>query len=588
VTSPTPQNRPFRKRHLLQSGLLFVVLAALGHFAVDTERNRLEQELRRQVTWDAFNYVSRLESVLHANVFLANGLFTLLAAVPDATDAQLQSGLKALAMEGRHVRNVGLAPDNRLKFVYPVKGNLAAIGLYYPDIPEQWPSVKKAMEIRSTVLAGPILLRQGGTGLISRTPVFLEDGRYWGMLSLVLDADTLFKDVGLAAEVNHIRYALRGKDGMGDQGEVFFGPSDLFKSDAIKIPFDVPGGAWVIAALPRDGWNTEQGFLYALESAALLLALALAFGFYAMQRARMRILVSERRMRAFMETARDAVIVINSKGTILEFNHAAERLFDYPASELLGTSLNRLMPDAEAQEHDKYVQGSHLTGVKRMAGGREIVGKRRDGETFPAEITVGNMLIGTERVFVGVVRDITKRKEYENKLLELATTDGLTKVLNRRAFLEEGNTLHQLALRHQRPLSFMMLDADNFKKINDTYGHHTGDKVLALLAHVARDCLRTTDKLGRIGGEEFAVLMPETDLAKGLAVCERLLQSIRETEVTTDAGESLKFTVSIGIATMETDSRGIDTLMRQADAALYRAKAEGRNRCCQAGTEDLD
>lgn len=578
MTFAAMQARPHKRRHILQSAAAFMVLAALSHFAVNTERGRMEQDLRNQVTLDALDVVSRLDAQLNANVFLANGMFTLLAAVPNADDAQLQTALQALYQMGRHVHNVGLAPDNRITQVYPLRGNEAALGLYYPDVPEQWVTVKRAMDSRATVLAGPTRLRQGGSGLVSRTPVYARDGGYWGILSLVLDADSLFKSVGLATEANGVRYALRGRDGEGEKGDVFLGSPTLFATDAVTVPFHVPGGAWVIAARPEAGWSAGQGHLALLEGAALMLALGLSLGVYSFLRGRLRIQASEQRLRAFMETARDGVIVINEHGIVLEFNHAAEQLFGYDARELLGTPLTRLMPAREAGEHDRHVRQSSRDGVRLMGGGRQIVGKRKDGGTFPAEISVGNMQIDGERIFVGVVRDITTRKEYERQLVALATTDALTQVMNRRSFLEEGNTQHQLALRHGRPLSLMMIDADHFKKVNDTYGHHVGDQVLVRLAQVAQDCLRTTDRLGRIGGEEFAVLMPETGLDQAEAVCQRLLQAVRETEVRTGADERLKFTVSIGIAAMAPDSRGLDALMRQADAALYQAKAEGRNR----------
>lgn len=582
MNRPAPHTEPRKKRHIFQAMAVFLLLAALSHFAVETERSRREQDLRNTVTQNTLGLVSRLEMELGTNVSLANGMYALISAVPDARDAQIQAALKALYENGRYVRNVGLAPDNRLTHIYPLEGNEAVLGLYYPDVPQQWPAVRKAMALRATVLAGPVRLRQGGTGLISRTPVFREDGSYWGILSLVLDADALFNAVDLAPEVKGVRYALRGMDGGGDKGEVFLGDASVFGADAVRIPFDVPGGAWTIAALPMKGWSAGQEYLDALESAMLLVALFLALAFNSFQKARQQIAASEQRLRAFLETARDGVIVIDQRGVVHEFNHAAEQLFGYTAREMLGSSVNRLMSEADARQHDGHIHDSQLEGVKRMGGSRQIMGRRKDGGTFPAEITVGNMLIDAERVFVGVVRDITKRKEYERQLVELATTDGLTGALNRRAFMEDAELQHQLALRHARPLSLMMVDADHFKKVNDTHGHHVGDQVLIRLTRVIQASLRGTDRLGRIGGEEFAVLMPETSLEQAGIVCERLLRAVRETEVEADAGKPLKFTVSIGIATLAPDSRSIDTLMRQADAALYRAKADGRDRCCMA------
>ena len=144
---------------------------------------------------------------------------------------------------------------------------------------------------------------------------------------------------------------------------------------------------------------------------------------------------------------------------------------------------------------------------------------------------------------VGVVRDITDRKAFERQLVELANTDSLTGILSRRAFLQQAQGLCQLAQRHRRPLSCLVLDADHFKKVNDTYGHHVGDAVLARLVELTLGCLRVTDKFGRIGGEEFAIMLPESDRDHAVGVAERLLNSVRAAEITTEDGKALKFTV---------------------------------------------
>lgn len=575
---------PHKRRHLIQSALVFLSLTGLGHFAVDTERVRQEQNRRAQITQAALGLASRLEAELNANVFLANGMFTLITAVPNANETEKRAALKALFLHGRHVRNVGLAPGNRITDIYPREGNEAALGLYYPDMAKQWGAVKRAMDQRTTVVAGPVELRQGGNGLICRTPVYLENGHYWGMLSLVLDADALYRSAGLAREIDGVRFALRGRDGLGAVGDVFFGDPRIFSAGAVEIPLHVPGGGWVIAAQPAQGWHAGQETLAVLEVATVLAALIIAWVLYGYHRGRARTEASEQRLRAFMDTARDGVIVIDGRGIIHEFNHAAEALFGYGAEELLGTPLNRLMPSDDAQRHDQYIHQSSQTGVRAMGAGRQIVCKRRDGSTFPAEITVGHTGEGKDRVFVGVVRDSTQRKEFEQRLLNLANTDGLTGVLNRRAFMEEGRTLLQLARRHARPLSLLMLDADHFKKVNDSHGHHVGDRVLVRLAEIAHAQLRATDQLGRLGGEEFAILMPETGMEAAIVVAERLLDAIRAAEITTDAGDTLKFTVSIGIASLGPGALEIDDLLRQADAALYQAKNEGRDRWRGAAT----
>ena len=164
------------------------------------------------------------------------------------------------------------------------------------------------------------------------------------------------------------------------------------------------------------------------------------------------------------------------------------------------------------------------------------------------------------------------------KLQELASSDGLTGTLNRRSFMEEAGHLFQLARRYRRPLALLMIDADHFKRVNDTYGHQAGDRVLIRLSELLRRCLRETDKLGRIGGEEFAVILPETKREQTAWLAERLLSTVRTSAIGIGTSVPLQITVSIGIATLTPQTADIDGLLKQADVALYQAKAAGRDR----------
>jgi diguanylate cyclase (GGDEF)-like protein len=150
--------------------------------------------------------------------------------------------------------------------------------------------------------------------------------------------------------------------------------------------------------------------------------------------------------------------------------------------------------------------------------------------------------------------------------------------MNRRAFMDEANSKFDLAKRHQRPLSFLMLDVDHFKQVNDTYGHQVGDLVLIQLGQLIRKSLRGTDIVGRIGGEEFAVVLPETGIEQTVELTERLLNTVRDTKI--DAETPFNITVSIGVATVPPLASDIESVMKEADDALYKAKSEGRNRCC--------
>jgi len=165
----------------------------------------------------------------------------------------------------------------------------------------------------------------------------------------------------------------------------------------------------------------------------------------------------------------------------------------------------------------------------------------------------------------------------ELELRALARTDALTGAMSRRAFRDEAARAVALARRHRHDLSLLMLDIDHFKRVNDTYGHAAGDRVLSAVHATCREGLRASDGIGRLGGEEFAILLPLTPSAAAVEVADKVRSSIARQRVTV-ADESIAVTASFGIAGLDRSVADLDTLLERADAALYAAKADGRNR----------
>lgn len=184
------------------------------------------------------------------------------------------------------------------------------------------------------------------------------------------------------------------------------------------------------------------------------------------------------------------------------------------------------------------------------------------------------------------------RQDLREKNLELerlASIDPLTNTDNRRAFEEKAVQELDRVRRYGRPITLLGLDLDHFKSINDTYGHDAGDRVLKAVTVCWRDQLRNLDIIGRTGGEEFSILLPETDGVNALRVAQRLVEATRALEVELDGGETLNFTVSVGLASrMDDGLSSLDDLMKWADKALYAAKNGGRDRvvgCFLSGDE---
>mgnify|MGYP003396798398 FL=1 len=184
---------------------------------------------------------------------------------------------------------------------------------------------------------------------------------------------------------------------------------------------------------------------------------------------------------------------------------------------------------------------------------------------------------GQPTIIVGIAEDITDKKHIETELQRLATTDGLTQSSNRRHFFDCAHREFEQARKQGEPLSFLLLDIDDFKVINDTYGHQVGDSVLQRIAESGRASLRRGDVFGRIGGEEFAAVFPGCAPDMAMQVAERLQREIQRLGFCHD-DQTFGITISQGLTSLTAEDANIDALFARADAAMYEAKRQGKNR----------
>lgn len=440
-----PARRPYGST--LACILLFVVLAVGGLAVTELDRAQQRAATERLEHAQAGNLRALLVDELYRSINLARGLRAFVSAYPDLGDVgRLETLLAQLYAQGVHVRNVGVAPDNVLRYVYPLEGNEAAVGLRYKDHPDQYRAVRRAIQIRSTVLTGPVDLVQGGRGLINRTPVFLPDGSYWGTVSLVLDVEHLVATVRDRAGDIPVHWAVRSTTRDGEPASLVVGDAELFDAAGTVVSFAVPDGAWEVVAVPSapaGSWLRPAG----LRALAVVLAAALAGLVFQVLRARRRVLA-------------------------------------------------------------------------------------------------------------------------------LSLHDPLTGLANRRLLTERFGQAAAQARRTGRPLALLYIDLDAFKPINDVYGHRAGDHVLMELGCRLHGMVRATDTVARMGGDEFVVLLPDTDEA-GAAKVVGDLEAVMADPFRWH-GHALSIGLSVGVGRYPLDGDSLTALLQHADGQMYAVKRARR------------
>ncbi len=282
-----------------------------------------------------------------------------------------------------------------------------------------------------------------------------------------------------------------------------------------------------------------------------------------------------------------AFCTLDAQGCIDSWNPSVERLTGFGEAEVIGHMLSRFYAKDEIvlhrlPEHIALTRddGWHVeefcceTKAGRRYWGQVLVSvlREEDGEISGYSV---------------VLRNITERKVHSDNLARLLTTDHLTGVTNRAHFFEIAESEVARSARHDRALSLVMLDADHFKRINDTAGHQAGDEVLRRIASEANALRRRSDVVARLGGEEFVLLLPSTTAGEATVVAERLRVAVEQALIETAVGQ-LKATISLGVASLGDENKTLQDLLAAADHALYEAKQAGRNCVRSANGEPED
>jgi diguanylate cyclase (GGDEF)-like protein/PAS domain S-box-containing protein len=284
---------------------------------------------------------------------------------------------------------------------------------------------------------------------------------------------------------------------------------------------------------------------------------------------------AEEKNRILLEHAPIGIYYSDFAGKFLYGNKKAEEIVGYRREELIGKNFLKL----KLLGPKDIVRASKLLALNRLlqaTSSEEFVLNRKDKTKVTVEINTAVISVDGTKVVLGMVQDITERKEAEVKIRKMAYHDALTGLPNRVLFVDRLHLAMAHAQRHQQKLAVMLLDLDQFKDINDRYGHNVGDQLLQIVGKRLTGLLRKSDTVSRMGGDEFFLLLPEfTQVNDAVTIAQKIMDAFQEPFVFDD--HKLNITTSIGIALYPDDGEQVDILLINADIAMYQAKEKGRN-----------
>jgi diguanylate cyclase (GGDEF)-like protein/PAS domain S-box-containing protein len=582
------------KKYLVRQWMLalsaFLITATLGAVWV----SRSEQQERAEAKARAADLAADHAQSLQRGMERALSATYALAAMVRQGQGNLP-GFESVATEMLPfypgIAALGLAPGGVIRHVVPLAGNEKSIGFnQLRDIAQN----KEALLARDTgklTLAGPMKLAQGGLGIVGRLPIFLDgahgQGDFWGFSYVTLRFPEALgaARLPLLAERGYAYELWRTVPDTGARQRIA-ASEGAAAADPVERSLELPNGTWTLSLEPINGWGNPGRV--ALKSVFAFLASALiAYLAWLLQAMRLRdnqleaevtqrtaeILTTQRHLEATIKAIPDLLFEMGLDGRYYSSHSPKAELLARPVDELLGKKVSEVMPAEAAQ----VVMSALMEAFeKTWSTGKQFqlpldIGLR----WFELSVARKAIVQGESPRFVVLSRDITENKEAEEKIGLLAHFDALTGLPNRALLSDRCQFALHAAQRNHSAVTLMFLDLDHFKNVNDSLGHRVGDALLVALAGRLQSAVRDQDTVSRLGGDEFILVLPDTDAVGAAHVAEKLLQSaLRPFQI---EQHELTITPSIGIAIYPADGNDFDTLSRCADAAMYDAKQGGRN-----------
>lgn len=407
----------------LSAGLTIGLLAALLTLAIAIDKLNYKHflyEERKSLLNEAATLRAKLEGTISSNLQTVQGLTAIINASPTLTQETFALYAKPLINDSTQLRNLGAAPDLVLQYIYPLEGNEGAIGLDYRSTLNQLEAVERAEKSGQLVVAGPVNLKQGGQGFIGRIPILTEQNgqrTLWGILSAVVDVERFYEASGVHSFQDNHDLAIRGKDGLGVDGDVFLGNPSLFSSDALITSITLPSGSWQMAVKPKNGWPQRADNAFLLRSILTIVVLLLLLPAPLITRLLQHRKEKDLRLRGLFELSPVGISLNrHGDGRYLETNAALEKMLGYTAEELQHKTYYDLTPSEYAEHQRALLDSLNRTG-RYGPYEKEFICK--DGSRLP--VLMNGMLVTSakgEPLIWSIVENISSRKQAEYALAQ--------------------------------------------------------------------------------------------------------------------------------------------------------------------------
>ncbi len=571
---------------VLSFALIAVLLVVFEQMLERHYRNRHANDVQVQTARELNILAAELSGIINSNLSLLQGLAAHISIHPDITQSEFNSYASALFRQQPLLVSIGAAPDMIVTMVYPLEPNRSVLGLDYTQTPDQWAGIESLNRPGQTTLAGPLELVQGGEAIIGRTAVFTLDGDFWGVVSAPIRTRDLYRLAGLMEPNPVIDTAIRGRDGKGEAGDVFYGNPALFKDRRNpEVTLPVGEGTWQMVAQPRSGWSVESATIPVLRGATLgilLLLTLLTLYRYRQRHREYRFQQALSDNEALLQEVGKIALVggwqISTRNGDMQFTYWSEQtaiIFGLSPSTQVPT-LGRVLEQFSDKQAERLFKAIHNASY----GAPFDMELSLQAASEPARWVriIGKPVIHQHEPFavLGSVQDITERKRFTNKIQQQAIYDQLTGLPNRLLLDNRLTKSINKALRDKSQVAVLFIDLDNFKPVNDNMGHNAGDVLLREVANRIHHTIRRSDTVGRYSGDEFVVILEDVANSKmPVAVAEHILDVLKK-PYTIDEQEVF-CSASIGISLFPQDGDNADILISNADQAMYEVKRSGRN-----------